>query len=53
MANRAMGTTMGNPACEWVRARLPLWSGVDDDPTGETARGMISVPRTASPSGDI
>ncbi len=33
MANQAMGTTMGNPACEWVRARLPLWVGVNDDPT--------------------
>jgi len=33
MANQAMGTTMSNPACEWVRARLPLWVGVNEDPT--------------------
>jgi hypothetical protein len=33
MANQAMGKTMSNPACEWVRARLPLWVGVNDDPT--------------------
>jgi Putative zinc-finger len=33
MANQAMGTTMGNPACEWVLARLPLGVGIDDDPT--------------------
>src|SRR5206468_8655959 len=29
----AMGTTMANPACEWVRARLPLWVGDGDGPT--------------------
>jgi hypothetical protein len=27
-----MGTTMANPACEWVRARLPLWVAAGDDP---------------------
>ncbi len=26
-----MGTTMGNPECEWVRVHLPLWVGVRDD----------------------
>jgi hypothetical protein len=26
-----MGTTMGNPECEWVRVRLPLWVGASDD----------------------
>jgi hypothetical protein len=26
-----MGTTMDNPACEWVRSRLPLWMGAGDD----------------------
>src|SRR5262245_10756002 len=29
----AMGMTMANPTCEWVRARLPLWVGDSDDPT--------------------
>jgi hypothetical protein len=28
-----MGTTMANPTCEWVRARLPLRVGAGDDPT--------------------
>jgi len=37
MANQAMGTTMGNPACEWVRVRLPLWVGVNDDPIERNA----------------
>jgi len=39
MANQAMGTTMGNPACDWVRARLPLWVGVNDDPTEQNGEG--------------
>jgi hypothetical protein len=26
-----MSTTMNNPACGWVRGRLPLWTGVGDD----------------------
>ncbi len=39
MANQAMGTTMGNPACEWVRALLPLWVGVNDDPTERNGEG--------------
>ena len=26
-----MGTTMDNPACEWIRGRLPLWMGAGDD----------------------
>jgi hypothetical protein len=28
-----MSTTMANPTCEWVRARLPLWVGDGDDLT--------------------
>jgi len=39
MGNRGMGTTMGNPACEWVRARLPLWVDVSDDPTERNGEG--------------
>jgi len=39
MANQAMGTTMGNPACEWVRARLPLGVGIDDGPTDRNDEG--------------
>jgi hypothetical protein len=39
MTNQAMGTTMGNPACEWVRARLPLWVGVNDDLTERNDEG--------------
>ena len=27
---QAMSTTMDNPACEWVRGRLPLWTGFGD-----------------------
>jgi hypothetical protein len=39
MANQPMGTTMGNPECEWVRVRLPLWVGVSDDPTEPSGEG--------------
>ncbi|MGP0062035.1 MAG: hypothetical protein ACLQGP_00350 [Isosphaeraceae bacterium] len=39
MTNQAMGTTMGNTVCEWVRARLPLWVGVNDDPTERNGEG--------------
>jgi hypothetical protein len=38
MARQGMGKTMGNPACEWVRARLPLWVG-DDDKTERSGEG--------------
>jgi anti-sigma factor RsiW len=33
MANQGMGKTMSNPACDWIRARLPLWVGDDADQT--------------------
>jgi hypothetical protein len=35
MANHEMGKMMRNPACDWVRVRLPLWvgDGVDYNPT--------------------
>ena len=35
MAQQAMGKSMGNRACDWVRARLPLWVGdeFNEDPT--------------------
>lgn len=39
MANQAMSTTMGNPECVWARARLPLWVGVNDDPTERNGEG--------------
>jgi hypothetical protein len=37
MANQGMGKTMSNPACDWVRIRLPLWVGDDGqtEPNGE------------------
>src|SRR5262245_51334733 len=38
MVYQSMGTTMRNPGCEWVRARLPLWVGVSDDPTERDGR---------------
>ena len=38
-ANQVMGTTMGNPECEWVRVRLPLWVGVSDDPIEQNGEG--------------
>jgi hypothetical protein len=34
-----MGTTMGNPECEWVRVRLPLWVGVREDRTESDDEG--------------
>jgi Putative zinc-finger len=39
MANQAMGKTMGNTACEWVRARLPLRVSVNDDLTERDGEG--------------
>ncbi len=42
--NRTMGTTMDNPACEWVRGRLPLCMGAGDDPDDPgDERGDLSV----------
>jgi anti-sigma factor RsiW len=42
--NRTMGTTMDNPACEWVRGRLPLCMGASDDPDDPgDERGDLSV----------
>jgi Putative zinc-finger len=42
--NQTMGTTMDNPACEWVRGRLPLCmvAGDDTDDPGDE-RGDLSV----------
>jgi hypothetical protein len=34
-----MGTTMGNPECEWVRLRLPLWVDVSEDRTERNGEG--------------
>ena len=31
MANPDMGKTMSNPACDWIRVRLPLWVGDSAD----------------------
>ena len=39
MTNQAMGTKMGNPTCDWVRAHLPLWVDVRDDLTERNDEG--------------
>ncbi len=39
MANQPMDTMMGNPECEWVRVRLPLWVSVSDDPSERNDEG--------------
>jgi Putative zinc-finger len=39
MADQLMSTTMGNPECEWVHVRLPLWVSVSDGPTERNGEG--------------
>ena len=34
-----MSTTMNNPACGWVRGRLPLWTRVGDDASDPSDNG--------------
>jgi hypothetical protein len=44
MVSQLIGITMGNRACEWVCARLPLWVSVSDDPTdGNGDRADLSA----------